>query len=78
MRHHAGTLMKYYNANGLVHGNIPADKECPFWETCGRRTENCPSESNGNLRSHPFSCALARLASLVKLGEEKKREEAQE
>jgi hypothetical protein len=67
--------MEFYNANGLVNGNIPAETECPFWDSCGRRGENCPSEANGNLRPHSFSCALARLTSLVKLGEEKKTEE---
>ena len=69
--------MDWLNANGLVDGNIPPETQCPFWDDCGRRVANCPSHENGNLRPHDFSCALARLFSLVKTSEEKKHAQAQ-
>lgn len=64
--------MDYYNANGLVNGEVPAKTQCPFWDNCGLRTDNCPSHENQNLRPHGFSCAAARGFSLIK--QSKKRE----
>jgi hypothetical protein len=70
--------MDWCNSNGLVDGLIPAGEPCPFWDECGRRTDNCPSHQNGNIRmNHGFSCALARLTSLVKNQEKEKAERAQ-
>lgn len=58
--------LNYYNANGLVDGNIPEGEECPFLGDCTHRTNNCPSKELGNVRvGHGFSCALARLRSLL-------------
>ena len=58
--------MDYYNSNGLVNGKIPEKRECPFLKECTRKTDNCPSIDNKNIRTFPFSCALARLFSLNK------------
>lgn len=55
--------MSYTNSNGLVDGNIPAGSPCPFVEGCGMKNERCPTE--GNVKPHAFSCALARLNSLI-------------
>lgn len=55
--------MSYLNTNGLVDGNIPANKPCPFYAECKRKTGYCPSETN--LLAHTFSCALARLNSII-------------
>lgn len=57
--------MDHCNSNGLVHGNIPAGKPCPFIGDCGYRNEGCPSESA--LKPHPFSCGAARLHSMIEL-----------
>ena len=54
----------YLNSNGLVRGLIPPRTPCPFFEECGRREDRCPNEIN--LKEHHFSCALARLHSIVK------------
>lgn len=56
--------MSYLNSNGLEDGNIPAGQPCPFWESCKMRTDNCPSQSQPKPRA--FSCALARLNSMIK------------
>jgi hypothetical protein len=57
-------MIGYLNANGLVDGNIPAGQACPFAGECNRIMERCPTEDN--LKAVAFSCALARLNSLIK------------
>jgi hypothetical protein len=66
-------MLNHSNSNGLEKGRIPAHKECPFWDECGRRDSNCPSQANQNLRTHPFSCGLARGWSMVKLAKNRPR-----
>jgi hypothetical protein len=56
----------YLNANGLVDGKIPANTECPFFNECPCRTENCPATVNKNIRPHPFSCGAARAFSITR------------
>lgn len=51
------------NTNGLVHGDIPADTACPFWTECPYLVERCPTPKN--LKPHPYSCAAARLQSII-------------
>lgn len=65
--------MHYYDSNGLVDGEVPAGKPCPYLDACGLRNDNCPSEERGNLRmEHGFSCACARAISLMLDGAKKK------
>lgn len=56
--------VSFLDSNGLEAGNIPAGKPCPFRVGCLARTSACPD--NANLRSVPYSCAAARLHSLIK------------
>jgi hypothetical protein len=62
----------YTNLNGLVDGNIPAGQPCPFIGQCTMKNERCPTE--GNVKPCAYSCALARLHSV--LAEGKKRGES--
>lgn len=55
--------LDHTNTNGLVHGDIPAGKPCPFHATCPRLDERCPTPEK--LKPHPFSCGLARLHSII-------------
>jgi len=52
------------NANGLVDGDIPAGRPCPFLSECGLRMDRCPSPTN--LKLHGFSCGCARAFSITK------------
>ena len=61
--------MSYTNSNGLVNGNIPAGQPCPFAAECGRKNEHCPVP--GKVKPNDFSCALARLNSLIADGKKK-------
>ena len=54
----------YLNSNGLENGRIPAGKPCPFLTECGLRMDRCPSPEA--LKENPFSCAAARLHSMIK------------
>jgi hypothetical protein len=54
----------YLDSNGLEDGKIPAGNCCPAIKECGLRNERCPSESN--LLDGPYSCAGARLWSLIR------------
>lgn len=56
--------MGYCNSNGLVDGNIPAGKPCPFLDECGLRFDRCPTPDKP--KEVDFSCAAARLFSLTK------------
>jgi hypothetical protein len=58
------SFMSYLNTNALVDGNIPAGQSCPFAGECKLIMERCPTEDN--LKTVAFSCALARLNSLIK------------
>lgn len=58
--------LSFLNKNGLANGKVPPNKECPFWNECKCRDENCPSVENNNLRDRPFSCAAARAFSMMK------------
>jgi hypothetical protein len=64
--HHpsVGAQVSYLNSNGLVDGNIPAGSACPFIGNCQMKNERCPSEEK--VKPHTFSCALARLNSMIK------------
>lgn len=57
--------------NGLVDGNIPAGKPCPWWGNCSMKVEGCPSDKN--LKPRAFSCALARLNSIIDSGKKEGR-----
>jgi hypothetical protein len=57
----------YLNENGLVRGRIPPKTPCPFHKECGRKTDNCPSKQR--TKENEFSCAAARLFSLIKADE---------
>jgi hypothetical protein len=56
--------MGYYNENGLVDGNIPIGKACPFIDECKLKMDRCPTQEKP--KTVPFSCAAARLHSLLK------------
>lgn len=56
-------MKDHTNSNGLVHGDIPAGDPCPWHDSCHAFNEGCPSPEN--LKPHPFSCALARLHSII-------------
>ena len=59
--------MDYENANGLVDGNIPAGKACPFLSECNfkeHRLARCPTTEAP--KQVDYSCAAARLFSLTK------------
>lgn len=58
--------MSYLNENGLVDGNIPAGKPCPWWSKCSMKVERCPSEASP--KTVDYSCALARLNSTIDSG----------
>lgn len=58
-------MTAWLNAHGLVDGRIPAGTPCHHAAECQRRGDNCPTTERP--RDVAFSCALARLASLVKL-----------
>jgi len=58
--------MSYTNTNGLVDGCIPEGQPCPFAGDCKMKTDNCPVE--GRVKANKFSCALARLNSLISEG----------
>lgn len=60
--------LTFLDRNGLVDGNIPAGKPCPFLSRCRRFDDRCPSPENP--RPVPFSCACARAFSIT---EEPKR-----
>ena len=55
--------MSYLDVNGLVAGNIPAGKACPWWSKCNMKVERCPSEAAP--KTVDYSCALARLNSTI-------------
>lgn len=55
--------MSYLNENGLVDGNIPAGKACPWWKPCNMKVDRCPSEAKP--KEVDYSCALARLNSTI-------------
>jgi hypothetical protein len=59
----------YTNSNGLVDGNIPAGQACPFVGECVMKNERCPTE--GNVKQCAYSCALARLHSVIAEGKKK-------
>jgi hypothetical protein len=61
-------VVTFLDANGLVGGDIPANTPCPFRVGCPRRDARCPD--NANLRPHPYSCAAARLQSMIKMNPE--------
>lgn len=63
--------MSYLNENGLVDGNIPAGKPCPWWGKCSMKVERCPSTTS--LKPHAYSCALARLNSTIDSSKQKGR-----
>jgi hypothetical protein len=51
------------NRNGLVNGNIPAGKPCPFLSSCKKKHDLCPTEEK--LRGLPFDCREAKMHSFV-------------
>jgi len=53
----------FLDSNGLVDGNIPKGKPCPFLNKCGLRNERCPTEEKPN-NEFNYSCAAARAWSL--------------
>jgi hypothetical protein len=59
------------NANGLVDGDIPAGKPCPFADECGFRTERCPTEESRH--AWEFSCGAARAFSMVRVARDARR-----
>lgn len=59
------------NENGLVNGLIPAGKPCPWWSKCSMKVARCPSESNPKVVD--YSCALARLNSVIDSGKKEGR-----
>jgi hypothetical protein len=52
----------YLNSNGLIDGNIPKGKPCPWLSQCELRDSNCPTGTNKN---NDFSCGCARAFSLT-------------
>lgn len=52
------------NMHGLKGGKIPSGEACPFFHGCRRRDGNCPTAEAP--KSVDFSCAVARLHSLIK------------
>lgn len=63
--------MSYLDENGLVDGNIPAGKPCPWWGQCSMKVDRCPSSTN--LKTNAYSCALARLNSTIDSSKSKGR-----
>jgi hypothetical protein len=63
-------MKDYVNTNGLVHGNIPAGKPCPFEDDCKVKMNRCPTKDS--LKTVDFSCAAARAHSLIKNSEGEK------
>jgi hypothetical protein len=59
------TIPNWLDSNGLVAGKIPTGTACHMAKTCNRIAPMCPTEEKP--REVDFSCALARLGSLVKL-----------
>ena len=57
--------IKWLDSNGLVDGKIPAGTGCHMATSCKMREERCPTDDKP--LEWPFSCALARLGSMVKL-----------
>jgi len=55
--------MSHTNSNGLVNGNIPAGQACHFLGHCKFKQTSCPSTERPH--TNPFSCAAARLHSMV-------------
>jgi len=56
--------LAYINANGLVEGKVPAGKACPFIAECSMLNDQCPTDDEPT--SEPYSCATARMHSLLK------------
>ena len=56
-------MADHLNTNGLVAGDIPAGRACPFRFGCPHRTARCPDKAN--LLAWPFSCASARACSML-------------
>lgn len=63
--------MSYCNENGLVDGNIPAGKPCPFLDECSMKFDRCPTPES--TKPVDFSCALARLHSTIAEGKKRKQ-----
>jgi hypothetical protein len=61
--------LDHTNTNGLVNGDIPANQPCPFHTTCPMIFERCPTPEN--LNPHPFSCACARMQSIILNGQKR-------
>lgn len=57
-------MSNFLNANGLVDGNIPAGKPCPFLKECKMVFDRCPTEDNP--KNIDFSCAGARGFSICR------------
>lgn len=55
---------KYLDTNGLIKGMIPAGRACPFLSKCNFKVHTCPGV-DGKMKAGNFSCAAARLHSLV-------------
>lgn len=49
----------------LEYGRIRAGEPCPFLSDCTWITPNCPQPKEKNIRTHPFSCGVARLRELI-------------
>lgn len=56
-------MKSYLNNNGLEDGNIPVGKPCPFLANCRLRNDSCPNDKNPRTRA--YSCAMARLHSMI-------------
>lgn len=56
--------LAYINANGLIGGKVPAGKPCPFAAECSMINNHCPTDDE--LKDAPYSCATARMHSLLK------------
>lgn len=58
----AMSKLSYLDDNGLVNGDIPKGKACPFLNKCGFKVERCPTKENP--KNCDYSCAAARAWSL--------------
>jgi hypothetical protein len=61
-------MRDYLNSNGLVSGNIPAGEVCRFSGACPW-VSTCPVPR----KAGDYSCARARLASMVQCEDEQKK-----
>ena len=59
----AQNFLEYLDENGLVGGRIPAGQPCNFYKICDVRMDRCPRAEKLSKRN--FSCAAARLFSLI-------------